>query len=132
MTKIVVNGTFDILHRGHLQMLQFARHMGSELLVCIDTDRRVTELKGASRPINNQADRSFMLHCLRCVDFVMLFDSQEELISIIQEYKPDIMVKGSDYRGKSIVGEQYVPEVIFYDRIEEYSSTAIIQRIANR
>ena len=73
-----------------------------------------------------------MLHCLRCVDFVMLFDSQEELISIIQEYKPDIMVKGGDYRGKSIVGEQYVPKVIFYDRIEEYSSTAIIQRIANR
>ena len=132
MTKIVVNGTFDILHRGHLQMLQYAKSLGHHLLVCIDTDRRVKELKGDDRPINNQSDRRYMLESLACVDSVYIFDSREELIEIFELSKPDIMVKGSDYRGKSIVGEQYVPKVIFYDRIEEYSSTAIIQRIANR
>lgn len=131
MTKVIVNGTFDILHRGHLELLQFARSQGDQLLVCIDTDRRVKELKGINRPINNQDDRKFMLYNLRAVDTVMLFDSKEELINIIKEYKPDIMVKGSDYRGRSIVGEQHVPKVIFYDRTE-HSTTKTIQDIINR
>ena len=131
MSKVIVNGTFDILHRGHLELLQFARSQGDQLLVCIDTDRRVKELKGNTRPINNQDDRRFMLYNLRTVDTVMLFDSKEELITIIKEYKPDIMVKGSDYRGRSIVGEQHVPKVIFYDRTE-HSTTKTIQDIINR
>ena len=131
MIKVIVNGTFDILHRGHLELLQFARSQGDQLLVCIDTDRRVKELKGDTRPINNQDDRKFMLYNLRTVDTVMLFDSKEELIKIIQEYKPDIMVKGSDYRGRSIVGEQHVPKVIFYDRTE-HSTTKTIQDIISR
>jgi rfaE bifunctional protein nucleotidyltransferase chain/domain len=131
VSKVIVNGTFDILHRGHLELLQFARSQGDQLLVCIDTDRRVKELKGNTRPINNQDDRRFMLYNLRTVDTVMLFDSKEELINIIKEYKPDIMVKGSDYRGRSIVGEQHVPKVIFYDRTE-HSTTKTIQDIINR
>ena len=131
MKKVIVNGTFDILHRGHLEMLQFAKDQGDHLLVCIDTDRRVRELKGQNRPINNQDDRKFMLYNLRSVDSVMLFDSKEELVNIIKEYNPDIMVKGSDYRGRSIVGEQNVPKVIFYDRTE-HSTTKTIQDIINR
>ncbi len=131
MIKVIVNGTFDILHRGHLELLQFARSQGDQLLVCIDTDRRVKELKGNTRPINNQDDRKFMLYNLRTVDTVMLFDSKEELINIIKEYKPDIMVKGSDYRGRSIVGEKYVPKVIFYDRTD-HSTTKTIQDIISR
>lgn len=131
MKKVIVNGTFDILHRGHLEMLQFAKDQGDYLLVCIDTDRRVRELKGQNRPINNQDDRKFMLYNLRSVDSVMLFDSKEELVNIIKEYNPDIMVKGSDYRGRSIVGEQNVPKVIFYDRTE-HSTTKTIQDIINR
>jgi D-beta-D-heptose 7-phosphate kinase/D-beta-D-heptose 1-phosphate adenosyltransferase len=126
VSKVIVNGTFDILHRGHLELLQFARSQGDQLLVCIDTDRRVKELKGNTRPINNQDDRRFMLYNLRTVDTVMLFDSKEELINIIKEYKPD-----SDYRGRSIVGEQHVPKVIFYDRTE-HSTTKTIQDIINR
>ena len=81
--KVMVNGTFDILHRGHLQMLQYAKSLGDHLLVAIDTDRRVKELKGLDRPINNQMDRRFMLESLRCVDTVYFFDSREELISIM-------------------------------------------------
>ena len=131
MIKVIVNGTFDILHRGHLELLQFAKSQGDHLLVCIDTDRRVKELKGSTRPINNQDDRKFMLYNLRSVDTVMLFDSKEELINIIKEYNPDIMVKGSDYRDRSIVGNTHVPKVIFYDRTE-HSTTKTIQDIIDR
>jgi D-beta-D-heptose 7-phosphate kinase/D-beta-D-heptose 1-phosphate adenosyltransferase len=131
MIKVIVNGTFDILHRGHLELLQFAKSQGDHLLVCIDTDRRVKELKGSTRPINNQDDRKFMLYNLRSVDTVMLFDSSEELINIIKEYNPDIMVKGSDYRDRSIVGNTHVPKVIFYDRTE-HSTTKTIQDIIDR
>jgi D-glycero-beta-D-manno-heptose 1-phosphate adenylyltransferase len=129
--KVMVNGTFDILHRGHLEMLQYAGNMGS-LLVCIDTDRRVKELKGESRPINNQEDRKFMLECLKFVDWVKLFDSREELIEIMKQYQPDVYVKGSDWKGHSTVAEQYCKQVIYYDRVGDYSTTNIIQHISNR
>lgn len=131
--KVMVNGTFDILHRGHLELLNYARSQGSQLLVAIDTDRRVKELKGDQRPINNQDDRKFFLYNLKTVDIVMLFDSKEELIKIIQEYQPDIYVKGSDWkRDRPGTAEQYCKQVIYYDRVGEYSTTNIIQRIANR
>lgn len=129
--KIIVNGTFDILHRGHIEMLQYAGSLGS-LLVCIDTDRRVQELKGINRPINNQNDRKFMLESLNCVDWVRLFDSEQELLDIIKDYSPDIMVKGSDYRNQPIVGSELIKEIKFYDRVEPYSTTRTIQRIAYR
>jgi D-beta-D-heptose 7-phosphate kinase/D-beta-D-heptose 1-phosphate adenosyltransferase len=129
--KVMVNGTFDILHRGHLEMLQYAGNMGS-LLVCIDTDRRVKELKGESRPVNNQEDRKFMLECLKFVDWVKLFDSREELIEIMKQYQPDVYVKGSDWKGHSTVAEQYCKQVIYYDRVGDYSTTNIIQHISNR
>ena len=103
MTKIIVNGTFDILHRGHIMMLEYARSLGDELLVCVDTDRRIKELKGPSRPINTEADRVFMLASLKCVDQVWTFDDVDDLIEQIKKYQPDIMVKGSDYRGRSVV-----------------------------
>jgi D-beta-D-heptose 7-phosphate kinase/D-beta-D-heptose 1-phosphate adenosyltransferase len=80
--KIIVNGTFDILHRGHVELLEYAKGLGEFLLVCIDTDRRVKELKGESRPINSQADRAFMLQGLKCVDAVWTFDSEEDLEKI--------------------------------------------------
>ena len=132
MTTVIVNGTFDILHPGHIAMLNTARSLGDYLVVCIDTDRRVKELKGDTRPINNEDFRRIMLHNIKSVDVVELFDSQEELIKLFDMYKPDIMVKGSDWKGKSVVAEQYVKEIYWYDRIEEYSSTDIIERIANR
>jgi D-beta-D-heptose 7-phosphate kinase/D-beta-D-heptose 1-phosphate adenosyltransferase len=132
MTTVIVNGTFDILHPGHIAMLNTARSLGNYLIVCIDTDRRVKELKGESRPINNQVDRKVMLQNLKAVDIVEFFDSKEELIELIKLYKPSIMVKGSDYRGRSVIGETYVPEVFYYDRVGEYSTTNTIQRISNR
>jgi D-glycero-beta-D-manno-heptose 1-phosphate adenylyltransferase len=131
--KVMVNGTFDILHRGHLELLQYAKSLGDYLLVAIDTDSRVTELKGPTRPINNQRDRMYMLHSLKCVDYVKTFNSTEELIELMQNYKPDIYVKGSDWKKDTqSTAHQYCDKVIFYDRIGDYSTTNIIQRIIDR
>lgn len=129
--QIFVNGTFDVLHRGHLEMLRYAKSLGEYLLVCIDSDRRVKELKGDTRPINNQLDRQFMIQSLKWVDACWIFSSEEELESIIENYKPDIMVKGSDYRGKPIVGSQYCKEIRFYEHTG-HSTTRTIQNIINR
>lgn len=132
MKKIIVNGTFDIVHSGHIKLLNFARSLGSELLVAIDTDQRVKELKGSTRPINNQDDRKFLLQNLKSVSRVELFNDEEDLIDIIINYQPDIMVKGSDYFKRKIVGAEFIKEIIFMDVIDGYSTTNIIQRITDR
>lgn len=132
MVKIIVNGTFDIVHRGHIELLNYAKGLGDWLLVCIDTDRRVKELKGETRPINNQYDRQFMLQNLQAVDAVRFFDSAEELEEICKIYQPDIMVKGSDYKDKPIVGSQYCKEIKFVDLVNGYSTTNTIKNIINR
>lgn len=129
MKKIVVNGTFDILHPGHLALLNFARSLGDFLLVAVDTDRRVQELKGVHRPVNNQYERKLLLENLRAVDQVEFFDSPEQLITLVKDCT---MVKGSDYRGRSIIGETHCCEVIYFDRLDEYSSTKKIQDIIDR
>lgn len=132
MKKVVVNGTFDIIHVGHLRMLQLARNLGDYVLVCIDTDRRVKQLKGEDRPINDQFERAELLQNLKTVDEVMFFDSQEELEKILEDYKADYMVKGSDHRNGNGTALKYCKEVIYFDRIEEYSTTKKIQYITNR
>lgn len=133
MTKVVVNGTFDILHLGHLQMLEFARSIeNSHVLVLIDSDARVKELKGRDRPINTARERKTMLEALRFVDEVKIFRTSEELENLIKDYDPDIMVKGSDYIGKPIIGEQYCKEIRYYNYVDGYSTTNKIKSIANR
>ena len=131
MKQIFVNGTFDILHPGHVQLLNYARGLGDNLIVAIDSDRRVRELKGGDRPINSEHDRKVMLENLRSVDSVWIFDSTQELEDICRLYNP-VMVKGSDYRDQDIVGHQHCKEIIFYDRIEPYSTTRAIQDIGSR
>jgi D-beta-D-heptose 7-phosphate kinase/D-beta-D-heptose 1-phosphate adenosyltransferase len=113
-------------------MLEYARSLGDHLLVCIDTDTRVKQLKGNDRPINNQTDRAFMLNALRCVDTVWMFADEAELEYILETYQPDIMVKGSDYEHKHIVGEHLCKEIKFYEIVSEYSTTKLIQRITDR
>ena len=129
MKKVVVNGTFDVIHPGHLALLNYARSLGDFLIVAIDSDRRVSELKGPKRPINPQHERKLLLENLKAVDHVVIFDSSSELVDIVKQCA--IMVKGSDYRGKSIIGEANC-QVFYFDRIDEYSSTKKIQDIINR
>ena len=130
--KIFVNGTFDLVHAGHIKLLNYARSLGSYLLVAIDSDRRVRQLKGSDRPVHNQTDRKLLLENLRSVDAVKIFDTDQELEHIITLYEPDIMVKGSDYRNKPIIGEEQCGRIEFFERIDEYSTTKTIQHIANR
>lgn len=131
--KIVVNGTFDIVHVGHIRLLQYARsYPNSYVYVLIDSDRRVRELKGSSRPINTEYERTTLLNALNCVDKVDVFDTDQELENYIKEYNPDLMIKGSDYKDKPIVGLQYCKQIQFYDRITKYSSTGKIEHITNR
>ena len=132
MKHIFVNGTFDVLHPGHVQLLNYAKSFGDTLTVGIDSDRRVAEKKGPSRPIYNIKDRSFMLQNLKSVDYVVVFDSDEELEHCLKTIRPDIMVVGSDWKGKSVIGSMYSAELKFFDRIEEYATTKTIQSIINR
>ena len=133
MKTVMVNGTFDVLHPGHIALLNTARSYGDSLIVAIDTDRRVTELKGPTRPINDQYFRRIMLSNIKAVDLVEFFDSTEELVELMKRYQPDVYVKGSDWKHDTqSTAHQYCKEVIYYDRIEEYSSTKIIQNIIDR
>ena len=130
MTKIFVNGTFDILHTGHLELLAYARSLGDFLHVGIDSDRRVKELKGSSRPINNQQERKTMLEALRYVDSVHIFNSDNDLRALIADC--DVMVKGDDYQGQPIVGQEVCKQIIFFKKINGYSTTQKISDITNR
>ena len=132
MKSIFVNGTFDILHPGHIQLLNYAKSLGGTLTVGIDSDLRVREKKGYARPVYNVGDRAYMLQNLKAVDYVVIFDSDEELERCIKTVKPDIMVVGSDWKGKSVIGSMYSAELRFFDRIEEYATTKTIQSIINR
>ncbi len=128
--KVFVNGTFDILHRGHLELLNYAKSLG-DVYVGIDTDECVREKKGPSRPVHNQEERKFLLENLKSVDEVIFFSSEEEFEGLIKFLKPDIIVVGSDWKEKSTIKTYYDGELIFFDRLEEYSTTKTIQHINN-
>ena len=130
MKQVVVNGTFDILHSGHLALLNHARSLGDRLTVAIDSDQRVKRLKGSSRPINTELERQEMLANLRAVDEVKIFETDQDLIDIVSQ--ADVMVKGSEYRDQSIIGRTYCKELVFFDRIDGYSTTKKIQDIVDR
>ena len=123
--RVWVNGTFDVLHVGHVSLLQFASLFG-KVRVGIDTDRRVKELKGDDRPVNNWNDRCLMLKELRSVIEVVGFDSDEELEKQIKTFKPDYCVIGSDYKDKKVIGSQYCKKLVFFDKIDGYSTTKIL------
>lgn len=127
MKKVFVNGAFDVLHSGHLDLLDFASLLGGRLLVAIDTDRRIEYNKGKGRPFNNLSTRKYIMSMLKPVNSVQVFDTDEELLGIIRQYEPDVMVKGSDWKGKKIIGEEYCKEVVFYERTNGQSTTKTIE-----
>ena len=123
--KVWVNGTFDVLHRGHLELLEFASSLGL-VRVGLDTDGRVKQLKGESRPVNTLEDRMFFISKIKGIQSVVPFGSDEELIRSIEDWSPNYLVVGSDYRNKQVIGSEYSKEVIFFDKIDGYSSSKII------
>ena len=132
MKTVFVNGCFDLIHKLHIELLNFAKSHGEVLYVGIDSDERVKELKGPTRPIHNQEDRKFLLENLKAVDRVLIFNTDEELTDLVKIIKPDIMIVGSDYKDKRVIGCEYAKQLKFFDRIDGYSTTKIIQSITNR
>ena len=124
--RIWVNGAFDILHIGHIKLLKYAAAMG-HLRVGIDTDDRIKELKGPTRPFNCFKDREEFLLSLRFVDDVVSFSTEEELIDQIKLYQPDIMVIGSDYKNRRIIGAEHVGKIVYFNRLDDISTTSILE-----
>lgn len=134
--KIVfTNGCFDILHAGHIKYLEAAAAKGDRLIVAVNSDDSVQKLKGPDRPINVLQSRMYLLASLQCVDAVCSF-TEETPIDVIKELKPDILVKGGDYKIEEIVGAKEVlsrggsVEVIPF--VEGYSTTKIERKILDR
>ncbi len=125
-TKVFVNGTFDVLHYGHFKLLETASQLGDKLYVAIDTDERIKEKKGENRPFHNLIERKEMLESIKYVNKVFSFDSDEDLITLIRAINPDVYVIGSDYKGKPIVGEKYLRNIVFIPRMEKFSTTKIM------
>jgi D-beta-D-heptose 7-phosphate kinase/D-beta-D-heptose 1-phosphate adenosyltransferase len=132
MKKVFVNGAFDVLHSGHLDLLDFAGMLGGHLLVAIDTDARIEYNKGIGRPFNPLSIRKHIMSMLKPVNSVTVFGSDEELVDIIRQYEPDVMVKGSDWKGKTILGEEYCKEIVFYERTNGQSTTKAIEDFITR
>ena len=125
--KIWVNGCFDILHRGHFELFNYAKSLGDYLVVGIDSDEKVAQDKGPDRPYNNLEDRHYALESLKAVDQIYVFDSKDHLEWLVQKEQPDILVVGSDWKGKEIVGGQYAKKIVYFDRVGNYSTTDILK-----
>lgn len=132
MKTVLTNGVFDIVHRGHLKLLQFCKQHGQHLIVAIDSDKRVKQIKGDNRPINNQEDRKFLLESIRWVDQVIIFDSEEELKLLHTKIVPDVYVKGSEYSEEELRIKNGIcdtTEILRYDMVDSYSTTNVIRKI---
>lgn len=132
MKKIFINGSFDLLHTGHLNMINHAKRLGDHLLVALDTDERIKKLKGSDRPIQPQHIRVAIMANLKAVDQVAVFNTDEDLINIIRMYEPDVMVKGSDWQGDTIIGSEYCKSIEFFMRDNNESTTKTIEDFISR
>ena len=127
---VFTNGCFDIIHRGHIELLMYCKSIGRKVIVGLNSDCSVKRLKGVSRPVTSQYDRKIVLEALKYVDKVIIFyeDTPYDLIKII---KPDIIVKGGDYNKEDVVGND-LSEVKIFNYVDGYSTTKTIKHITNR
>jgi len=126
---IWTNGCFDVLHRGHIELFKYAKSLGDKLIVGIDSDKKIKKEKGNSRPINTARDRKFMLESIKYIDKVLIFNSREQLENLIKTIKPSVMIVGSDWEGKDVVGQKHAEKIIFFNRIGNYSTTNILNHM---
>lgn len=133
--KIVFsNGCFDILHRGHVEYLAQAANLGNRLIIGLNTDNSVKRLKGEKRPFQDETSRSIVLASLLFVDAVVLFD-EDTPYELIKNIKPDILVKGNDYKPEQIAGYDIVTNnggsVVTVNLVEGYSTTSVLNKLDN-
>jgi len=126
--KIFTNGCFDIVHRGHIELLKHCKTLGS-VIVALNSDDSVRRLKGHQRPINKQEDRKAMLEAIKYVDRVIIFE-EDTPYDLIKKVCPDIIVKGGDYKKEDVIGADLC-EVVIFNYINGYSTTKTIQSINN-
>ena len=128
--KIVfTNGCFDILHAGHVSVLEFSRSKGDELVVGLNSDASVRRLKGPTRPVNTQADRALVLAALESVSAVCIFD-EDTPYNLIKQVRPDVLVKGGDYKTDEIVGREFAKKVVRFPLLKGRSTTNIIKKVS--
>jgi rfaE bifunctional protein nucleotidyltransferase chain/domain len=132
---VFTNGCFDLLHLGHIRYLEAARELGDILVVGINSDRSVRQIKGPQRPVMSQEERSEIVAALHCVDWVAVFDTPDPL-PLIRLLQPDVLVKGADWPRERIVGAELVEasggRVEQIPLVPEASSTSVIQRVLDR
>ena len=134
-----INGTFDVLHMGHIKLFQKAHEIACDefrsfswkIIVGVDTDERIREAKGVGRPVNNLRNRMDFLRALENIDDVFAFHSDQMLNDLIEAHAPRFMVIGDDYKDKPIIGSEHIGEIIYVPRFEGLSSSAIINRAHN-
>tara|TARA_B100000029_G_scaffold328282_1_gene320598 strand:+ start:3062 stop:3454 length:393 start_codon:yes stop_codon:yes gene_type:complete len=127
MTKVWTNGCFDVLHRGHIELFKFAKSLGDYLVIGLDSDDKIKRDKGSGRPFNTYDDRREVLLSIKYIDEVWYFNTREGLVESIKKYQPDILVIGSDWKGRDVVGDDIVDDVRFFDRVGDYSTTEILK-----
>lgn len=128
--KIVfTNGCFDILHAGHVSVLEFSRSKGDLLVVGLNSDASVKRLKGPSRPVNSQADRALVLAALESVSAVCVFE-EDTPYNLIKLVRPDVLVKGGDYKPSEIVGREFAKKVVRFALLKGRSTTNIIKKVS--
>ena len=128
---VFTNGCFDILHVGHLRLLEAARALGDRLVVGLNSDASVRRLKGCKRPIRSEGERAEMLRALPWVDEVVVFE-EDTPAELIKQLRPTVLVKGGDYQLEDIVGREWVSEVVRIPFVEGHSSSRIIEAAAGR
>jgi len=127
---VFTNGCFDILHLGHVKYMQKAKSLGDVLIVGLNSDASVTRLKGPGRPVNPEYDRAYLLASLEVVDYVVVF-SEDTPYELIKKVMPDTLVKGSDYRGREVIGSDIAKRVLLMI-CRSRSTTSIIEKLVGK
>jgi len=124
--KVWINGCFDVLHHGHFKLIDYAKSFGGQLKIGIDSDKRVKESKGNSRPFHTQNQRIFNLLQIEGVTDIVVFDSDKELSDAIKKYQPDVFVIGEEYRNKGIIGRRHAKKIEYFPKVEGFSTTGLL------